>query len=294
MAPTIRKGGLGRGLDALFDDVLDSNNTLQFDNSEAQELRLSLIVPDRSQPRNVFDDDSLSELSSSILEHGVLQPILVRPAGDGTYRIVAGERRWRACRLAGLNTIPVIIRDLSDADSLTIALVENLQREDLNPIDEALGYRQLMDLSGCTQDQLAKRVGKSRSTVTNALRLLLLPPIVVDLLKSGDLTAGHAKALLAFQGTEKQAEAALLIARDGLSVREAEKMSQQLPHKTASQPRSSPPRLRDSIASEVELSLKDALGVEVHVKYQEGKGVLSVSFYTKEQLYEFANRLGYR
>lgn len=277
-----KQSGLGKGLDALFmDNAVSSDST--------SSLPISDISPDRTQPRKTFDDEALSELAASIREHGVLQPILVRPVPDGSYMIVAGERRWRAARLAGLSTVPVIIREMNDADALSIALVENLQREDLNPVEEAEGYRQLAETQGWTQEQIASRVGRSRPAVANALRLLSLPSDVLALLRDGKITAGHAKAILSIEDDSLKSSTAALVAENGLSVREAEKISRA---STAEKPARRPVKPNDPFASEVELSLKDALGVNVNVKYKDGKGTLSLDFYSKEQLIEFANKLG--
>ncbi|MBR5502012.1 MAG: ParB/RepB/Spo0J family partition protein [Oscillospiraceae bacterium] len=276
-----KKGGLGKGLDALF---LDNSVTAE----GTTELPIAELSPDRAQPRKVFDEDALGELANSIRQHGVLQPILVRPMQDGSYRIVAGERRWRAARLAGLTAVPVTIRDMSDEDAMSIALVENLQREDLNPVEEAEGYRHLAQATGWTQEQIAKQVGRSRPAVANALRLLSLPDEVLALLRDGNITTGHAKAILAIADDETRVAVAKQVAESGMTVREAEKLAQ----KPAKQEKLKLPRPKDSVASEVELALQNALGVEVHVKYAAGKGTLSVDFYSKEQLFEFANKLG--
>lgn len=273
-------GGLGRGLDALFQD-----NSVPAQG--ATELPMDEIFPDRNQPRKDFDDESLQELANSVREHGVLQPILVRPIDNG-YQIVAGERRWRAARLAGLTSVPVNIREMSDFDAMSIALVENLQREDLNPIEEAEGYRNLANATGWTQEQIAKRVGRSRPAVANALRLLSLPDEVIDLLRTGKLTTGHAKAILSIADDSTRISVARMISEKGLTVREAEKLSQ----KGMTQERIPLPQAKDPVASEVELALKEALGVEVNVKYKAGQGTISLNFYSKEQLFEFANKLG--
>ena len=276
-----KKGGLGKGLDALF---LDNSVTAE----GTTELPIAELSPDRGQPRKVFDEDALGDLANSIRQHGVLQPILVRPVQDGSYRIVAGERRWRAARLAGLTAVPVTIRDMSDEDAMSIALVENLQREDLNPVEEAEGYRHLAEATGWTQEQIAKQVGRSRPAVANALRLLSLPTEVLSLLRDGRITTGHAKAILAIADDETRVAVAKQVAESGMTVREAEKLAQ----KPAKQEKLKLPRPKNAVASEVELALQNALGVEVRVKYAAGKGTLSVDFYTKEQLFEFANKLG--
>ncbi|MDO4565723.1 MAG: ParB/RepB/Spo0J family partition protein [Oscillospiraceae bacterium] len=277
-----KKNRLGKGLDALFQD-----NSL--DSSEVEnELPLADIEPDREQPRSYFDDESLAELADSIAQHGVLQPILVRPKPDGGYKIVAGERRWRASRLAGRTTIPAIVRNLSQLEAMTFALIENLQREDLNPVDEALGLKQLMDLNSMTQEQAARQVGRSRSSVANALRLLSLPEEALGMLREGRLTVGHAKAILSLPDPAQRASVARQVAEEGITVREAEKRWQN----SHRQERIKLPLSLNPEAVEVEKSLSEALGVEVRVKYKDGSGTLSVDFYSREQLYDFANRLG--
>ena len=185
-----KKGGLGKGLEALFTD------NAQTEAENASTLRISEIEPNKKQPRKDFDDEALAELADSIRQHGVLQPLLVRPTAHGTYQIVAGERRWRASRMAGLTEVPVVIKDLTDEQSMEYALIENLQREDLNPVEEAKGYRTLTTTHGLTQDEVAGIVGKSRPVVANALRLLALPKEVLEMLENELLSVGHARALL--------------------------------------------------------------------------------------------------
>ncbi|MCL1831275.1 MAG: ParB/RepB/Spo0J family partition protein [Oscillospiraceae bacterium] len=270
--------GLGKGLDALFSDYSIENSA---------EIAMAEIEPDRHQPRKVFNEESLRELADSIAEHGVLQPILLRPIPDDGYRIVAGERRFRAAHLAGLTTIPAIVRDFSEQEAIEAALVENLQRENLNPIEEADGYQTLLNQSGLTQEEVAKRVGKSRSSVTNSLRLLTLTPHALELIRQGTLTAGHAKALLAID-RDKIDSIADRIVVEGLSVREVERLAQKKPK----QHKINLPDTKDTIAREAELALRNALGVEVYVKYSAGKGNISINFYSQEQLLEFVNMLG--
>ena len=199
-----KKGGLGRGLDALFAD-----NSVE-ENSSASAVKLSLneIEPNKDQPRKTFDEKALSELADSIAQHGVIQPLLVRPMPDGSYQLVAGERRWRAARRAGLSEVPVVIREMSDSEMMELALIENLQREDLNPIEEAEGLQQLIHTYGLTQETAAARVGRSRPAIANALRLLSLPTPILELTRDGKISAGHARALLSLNDEEKMVEIA--------------------------------------------------------------------------------------
>lgn len=182
------------------------------------------IEPNRDQPRKVFDEDALAELADSIAKHGVIQPLLVRPMPDGSYQLVAGERRWRASRMAGLTEVPVVIKELSDDEAMALALIENLQREDLNAIEEAQGIKSLMDTLSLTQDEAAERVGKSRPAIANALRLLKLPDSVIALVSDGKLSPGHARALLGFRDEQDIIETADIVIEKGLTVRDVEKL----------------------------------------------------------------------
>ena len=275
-------GGLGKGLDVLF-----AQNTLE-DGNATVTLPLDEIIPNRDQPRKQFDDAALADLSASIAQHGVLQPLLVRPMPDGTYQLVAGERRWRASRMAGLSEVPVVIRDMNEQESAELALIENLQREDLNPMEEAIGYRTLMENYGMTQEQTAQVVNKSRPAVANALRLLLLPETVTDLVAAGQLSAGHARTVLAFEGEEAQIAAAKQAVDKGLSVRELEKMA-----KAAKRTPKTPaaPKRRDSFYDEVELALRESLGRQVKVTASAKGGVLQVEFFDTDDLRALANKL---
>ena len=275
-------GGLGRGLDALF-----AQNTLE-DGVSTVTLPLDEIVPNREQPRKQFDEEALADLAASIAQHGVLQPLLVRPMPDGTYQLVAGERRWRASRMAGLTEVPVVIRDMDEQQAAELALIENLQREDLNPMEEAIGYRTLMESYGMTQEQTAQVVNKSRPAVANALRLLQLPEAVADLVASGKLSAGHARTVLAFEGEEAQIAAARAAVDRGLSVRELEKMA-----KSAKREPRTPkePKKQDSFYDEVALSLKEALGRQVKVTVGAKGGTLQVEFFDAEDLRYLAKKL---
>ena len=279
------RGGLGRGLESLFEDAAPSFEA----DTRIETLPLREIEPDPDQPRKTFDHDTLGELAASIAEHGLLQPIAVRPHGVGRYLIVAGERRWRASRMAGLTEVPVIVKDVTDEQAMELALVENLQREDLDPVEEAAGIRELMTRCNLTQEQAAQKLGKSRSALANSLRLLNLPENVLELLKSGFINIGHAKVILSLPTPELQEQAAQIIADNQLNVRQAEALCKKLA-KPAKEPRE--PQPRGTLPVEVEESLKQVLGSEVNVAYHDGKGKLTVHFYSDEQLRAFANLLG--
>lgn len=279
------RGGLGRGLESLFEDAAPSFES----DTRIETLPLREIEPDPGQPRKTFDDETLAELSASIAEHGLLQPIAVRPKPSGGYLIVAGERRWRASRMAGLTEVPVIVKDVTDEQAMELALVENLQREDLDPVEEAAGIRELITRCDLTQEQAARKLGKSRSALANSLRLLSLPETVLELLKSGFITIGHAKVVLGLPTPELQEEAAQMIADNQLNVRQAEALCKKLA-KPAKEPVAAP--LPSALPVEVEESLKQALGSEVRVAYHDGKGKLTVHFYSDDQLKAFANLLG--
>lgn len=284
MAP--KKGGLGRGLDALFVD----NSIEEISTANTVKLRINEIEPNRDQPRKTFDEEALSELADSIAQHGVIQPLLVRPVSDG-YQLVAGERRWRAARLAGLSEVPVVVKELSDSETMEIALIENLQREDLNPIEEAEGLQLLIDTYGLTQDECAKRVGKSRPAITNALRLLNLPPELSELVKDGRLSTGHARALLPVGNKEKMLELAQEIMKKELSVRETERMVKLLSKAEKVQPEKRVKK-RDTYYDEVELALSQTMGRTVKVFVGKGnKGTLEIEFFGKEDLAKLAKAL---
>ncbi len=281
-----KQRGLGRGLDSLFEQ-----NTVD-EQEKVVSLRLTEIVPNREQPRKQFDEEGISELAASITQHGLLQPLTVRPLADGTYQLVAGERRWRASRLAGLDEVPVIVREMNDREAAEIALIENLQREDLNPMEEAVGLSTLMETYGLTQEETAKAVSKSRPAVTNALRLLHLPGAVRDLVGSGQLSAGHARAILSFADEEQQVAAAKAAVENGWSVREVERQAKKVrTAREVSRETSAKGFARDSFFDEVELALTEHLGRRVKVSASGGKGTLQLEFYDKEDLQALANRL---
>lgn len=279
----VKKGGLGRGLESLFEDAARDVG------GPVSTLPLREIEPDKDQPRKDFDEQALSELADSIARHGLLQPIAVRAAAGGAYKIIAGERRWRAARLAGLSEVPVVIKDVTDAEAMELALIENLQREDLDPVEEAMGYRQLMDRCELTQEQAAQKLGKSRSAVANSLRLLNLPDDVLAFLKEGKLSTGHAKVLLGLPDAALQTKAAEAVVGQNLNVRQTEALCKKLA-KPEKPPKPQP--LRPALAGEVEYALREVLGSEVKVDYKNGQGSLTVHFYSDEQLSAFANLLG--
>ena len=281
-----KKGGLGRGLDALFAD----NSIEEIASTSAVKLKIMDIETNRDQPRKIFDEDALAELADSIAKHGVIQPLLVRPMPDGSYQLVAGERRWRASRMAGLTEVPVVIKELSDDEAMALALIENLQREDLNAIEEAQGIKALMDTLSLTQDEAAERVGKSRPAVANALRLLKLPDSVIALVADGKLSPGHARALLGFKDEQDIIETADLIIEKGLTVRDVEKLVK----KRNKEPKAEKPAARRaSYYDEVELALTDFLGRKVKVGTKPGKesGVLEIDFFDKDDLTRLADAL---
>ncbi len=275
-----RVKGLGMGMEALFSE----NETK---GSSPQTLRLTEIFPNKEQPRTDFDDEAISALADSIKQHGVLQPLLVRPMPGGGYQIVAGERRWRASRIAGLNEVPVYIKELNDEQTMQLALVENLQRENLNPVEEALGYRELIDTYGYTQEQVAKIVGKSRPAVANSLRILNLDEATLKLVRDGDVSAGHAKVLAGIEDRALRSDLALKVKRDMLTVRQLEELA-----KTASKPKKEkiPPK-KEVYFKEVELSLAETLGRKVNVSGKNGKGKLEIEFYSQDDLAAIAKTL---
>jgi len=282
-----RKGGLGQGLDALFQSSADSGLS-------ADMLNVADIEPNRNQPRVIFDEASLQELADSIREVGIIQPIIVRTqTSGGRYQIVAGERRWRAAQLAGLSEVPVIIKELSDREMAELALIENLQREDLDAVEEAEGYRYLMSEYSMTQEQVAERVGKSRPAVANSVRLLELPDKVLDMLRDGDIAAGHARALLSLPSPEDMVRVGSMVARKGMTVREVERIVKK-EKEVGKEKKSGKDKntSRNSFLDEVEIALSEALRRRVKVTGNENHGTLEVDFFSLEELSDMAQRLG--
>ena len=286
-----KRGGLGKGLDALFLD----NNT---EDGQIATIKLSELEPNKNQPRTFFDEEALRELADSIREHGILQALVVRPIDSGGYQIVAGERRWRAARMAGLSEVPAVIRQLEDDQTLEIAIIENLQREDLNAIELAQGCQNLIEQYGFTQDQVAEKLGKSRPAIANTVRLLGLPPSVQEGVKSGKISKGHAKALLSLEDPILIEATAHKVLSDNILVREIEKMARQrkkeggqlsfrMPVEKAAQEHAWP----DSFHKEIEIALTEALGRKVKIIAKGNKSTLELEFYNKDELSEFAKKL---
>lgn len=274
---------LGTGLSALFGE---EENVLE--NETVQTLPISRVEPRKDQPRREFDPAAIEELAASIREYGLIQPITVRPLDKGYYQIIAGERRWRAARLAGLSDVPVVIIEADDKKAMELALIENLQRADLNPIEEALGYQELMGTYEMTQEQAAARVGKSRPAVANALRLLSLSPAVLELVKDGALSAGHARALLPVKDEAQQLSLAQKVMALGLSVRQTEALCKKL-SKQAQPAKPQPPQV-DYLA-ECEKDLTAGLGRKVRIVSGKRKGRIELEYYGQEDLQQLYDAL---
>ena len=269
--------GLGRGMGALLGDFEET----PVEKSPYQILPLHKVEPNPDQPRQDFDEEALQALADSISVHGIMQPLAVREVAGGYYQIIAGERRWRAARLAGLSEVPAVIMEADDKTTMELALIENLQRQDLNPVEEALGYRSLMEDYGLTQEDTANRVGKSRPAVANALRLLNLCPVVLEMVRKGELSAGHARAVLSLKTDKQQVDAARKIANLGLSVRQAELLCKNLMREPA--PRQETFFAVDYVA-ECEKNLSKHLGRGVKIVNGKRKGRFELEFYGQEDL----------
>ncbi len=284
------KKSLGMGLDALFGD----NGA---EGGDTHTLRISEIEPNRKQPRQDFDEAAIAELADSIRQHGLIQPIVVRPMDEG-YQIVAGERRWRACRMLGMSDVPVVVKDFTDEETAQIALIENIQRQDLNPVEEAAAYRALMDEYGMTQEALSKAVGKSRSAIANSVRLLNLPDEIVEMLRKGKLSAGQAKAIASADSEDTMLEIAKLAADGKITVRGIEKLASERSDKDVetegkqSVPKTAEERASMSYITEMQISLEDHLQKKVKITSKDGeKGTIVIDFYSKDELADLADRL---
>ena len=282
-----KHSGLGKGLDALFED---NTNEAQ----GTQTLRLSEIEPNKNQPRQKFDETAITSLADSIRQHGLIQPIVVRATASG-YQIVAGERRWRACRMLGMSEIPVIIKELSDSETAQLALIENIQREDLNPIEEASAYKELMEKYEMTQEELSKAVGKSRPAIANAVRLLNMPEEIQKMLRNGELSSGQAKAIAAAESEEIMIELAKKAANGQLTVRAIEKLIAAMSEEE--EPEEKPEESRDkrmhqNYLTEMEISLKESLARKVKITSSDGKkGTITIDFFDPDDLSELATKL---
>ena len=282
------KRGLGQGLDALFVQTAIPEEQSPEQSDGVTMIKVSLIEPRRDQPRKNFDREQLQALANSVMEHGVIQPIIVVEGENGYYSIIAGERRWRACRLAGISEIPAIVRTYDELQIAEVALVENLQREDLNPLEEATGYRRLMETYDLTQEEVAVAVGKSRPAVANAVRLLALPQEILQMVGSGEISAGHARCLLTIP-TESAFELAGQISKYGLSVRETERRAQAI--NKAAQKKTESRQKRDVFYDELELALASELSRKVKISSTGKKGKIEIEFFSREELMDIVNHL---
>ena len=285
---TKKKTGLGRGLNTLIPSApakdAESEKILKKEEQIKSEIMVPIlkVEPNPDQPRRQFDEDSLQELADSIKQYGILQPLIVKKH-EKFYEIIAGERRWRAAKLAGLKEVPVLIRDYAENEIVEIALIENIQREDLNPIEEALAYKRLMEEFSLKQDQVAAKVSKSRVAITNSLRLLKLDQRVQNLLSEEMITTGHARALLAIDDPDQQYETAMKVFDEKLSVREIEKLVKQMSKKKKETPKEED-NIQEYLFANIEESLKQALGSKVNIKNRNNKGKIEIEYYSKEEL----------
>ncbi len=281
-----KKSGLGKGLDALFEDNINESQG-------TQTIRMSEIEPNKSQPRRHFDENAITTLADSIRQHGLIQPILVRSTGTG-YQIVAGERRWRACRMLGMSEIPAVVKEFSDSETAQIALIENIQREDLNPIEEAAAYKELMENYNMTQEELSKTVGKSRSAIANAVRLLNMPEKVQELLRKGELSAGQAKAIAAAESEEQMIDLAERAANGQITVRAIEKLLAQKDEEEKEEPAKADTEKKQAMnyLTEMEISLHETLSRKVKINSKDGKkGTITIDFFDPDDLSDIASKL---
>jgi len=270
---------LGKGLVALFEE-----NTIEInERGSVHTLKINDVEPDKNQPRKAFDDEKLSELASSIKQHGVIQPIVVKPIEDGRYSIVAGERRWRAARRAGLLEIPVVIREYSDREIREISLIENLQREDLNPIEEATGYKNLIEEFSLKQEEVASIIGKSRPVIANAIRILSLPNEIIEMVKNNNITAGHAKALLSIENDAEKINLAKKIEIDKLTVRDIEKFAEKKKKNTEKSEEETIEIVNIQLG-EIILKIEENLSRKVKIIEKNGKGKIELEYYSQEDL----------
>lgn len=288
------KKGLGKGLDALFGDIgtedIIAKKPLETEDGLVVTLKIVDIEPNKDQPRTSFDEEALNELTESIAEHGVITPIIVTKSDNGFYKIVAGERRWRASKKAGLKEIPAIVRELSEMQTQEIALIENLQRQNLNPVEEAMGFKRLMDEFSLSQEEVAKKLGKSRSSVANSVRILALPKEVIELVKSGEISFGHAKVILSAKDTHSMLEIAKEVVSKGLSVRDTELIINQKPKKEKKKTKKD---LNVELAfSDIEKKLTEQIGAKVKISSKGNKGRVQIEYYSNDELERIIKILG--
>lgn len=292
MADKKKTRGLGRGLSALMADVTEENTRQATEAARRPDMVVPIerIVPNPDQPRRDFTPDQLEELANSIREKGVIQPLIVRKKGETKYEIVAGERRWRASQMAQLHELPIVVREYDDTEVLEIAIIENIQRADLNPVEEGMGYRQLMDKFGHTQEKLSEALGKSRSHIANLMRLLNLPDDVLGYLKSGELSAGHARALIT---SDNASELAKKVIKGGLSVRQTEQMAKKTGSVVEQKSKARPKTHKDADTAALEGDLSANLGMKVIVDHAAGgeTGKISISYQTLDELDELCRIL---
>lgn len=277
------KKGLGKGLGTLFSEEIDEINE-----NGIIEVKISQVEPNKNQPRKSFDREKLETLADSIKEHGIIQPIIVTKSEDGRYTIVAGERRWRASKIAGLTTIPVVVKEYTDQTVAEISLIENLQREDLNPIEEALGYKELSDTYGLTQDKISQKIGKSRSAIANAMRLLLLEDEIQQRLISGEISEGHARAILSLEGFELRNFLVNQIIENSLNVRQAEVLAKQL-QKGRPERRKKSPDVYSIEIKRIQERLAESLGTKVTISNGAKKGKIEIEYYGNDDLERLLN-----
>lgn len=280
------KKGLGKGLGSLFDekdiDVVSSDITSTAE-GDIKNIRMSLIEPNKKQPRRHFDAEKIAVLAESIKEHGLIQPIIITPSKNGLYKIVAGERRWRAAKKAKLKEIPAVVRTYNEEQIAEIALIENLQRENLNPIEEAIGYNLLMEDFNLTQEQISQKVGKSRSAIANSLRLLSLEENIQKMLISGALTSGHARAILSLESNDLRIALSKRIIEDNLNVRQAEALSKQLQRKKP-QPKTTEKTAYDIEIEKIQNTISSAMGTKVKINHTPKKGKIEIEYFGNEDL----------
>lgn len=279
------KKGLGKGLGALY----NTDEAIDVQSEQVLELKISQIEPNKSQPRTEFDREKLEVLADSIKKYGVLQPIVVKKLDNGFYKIIAGERRWRASKMAGIEKIPVMIREYDDRETMEIALVENLQREDLNPFEEARGYRELIDLFSMTQEQVAQRVGKSRSAVANSIRLLSLCDEIKGFVLKKELTVGHVRALLATDNEGVQLMAARRIVEEGLTVRQTEALIKSLLQTKKEKKKNPVDEELKRYLGTIEKKLSDSLGTKVTISNKKNRGKIEIEYYNNDDFERIMN-----